>query len=168
MVNHCIENLLQIRNLVERISDEDLQKKTSSLFNSSIGEHVRHIIEFYACLIDGIESGSINYDNRKRQKAIEQNSRLCLEKINEIIDGLNSIPHHKALKVEANFSEIDSGTNIVMDSSLQRELGYCLEHSVHHQALIKTALKEHGCLGLIEENFGIAASTLRNRNLCVQ
>ena len=81
---------------------------------------------------------------------------------------LNTIPHQKPLKVEANYSKNKSGINFVIDTSLYRELGYCLEHSVHHQALIKTALKEHECLGLIDQNFGIASSTIRNRNLCVQ
>lgn len=169
MVNHCIEDLKQLKGLVDKITDENFQKKASSLFDSTIGEHVRHSLEFYTCFIEGIEAGLINYDRRKREKHLEVQTEACAAEIDDIINRLNTpMPPQNTLKVEANFSKSDSGTTIALNTSVNRELAYCLEHSVHHQALIKTALKELECLELVDENFGIAASTIRNRNLCVQ
>jgi len=168
MVNYCIADLQQLKAFVEGLSDENFRKKSPSLFNSSIGEHVRHILEFYACLIKGVEVGIINYDKRKRQKTLENQTDLCASQINSIINKLNTIPHDSPLKVEANFSKTNLGINFALESSLQRELGYCLEHSVHHKALIKTALKEYECLELVDDSFGIAASTIRSKNICVQ
>jgi len=168
MVNYCIDNLLEIKILLGRLSEENFKKKSTALFNSTIGEHVRHILEFYGCLIDGVNQGFINYDKRKRRKELEHNTFLCIEKITEIIAKLKTIPPEKALKVQANFDKTDSSINFVLESSLNRELGYCLEHSIHHQALIKSGLKEHKCQNLINKDFGVAASTLRNRNLCAQ
>ncbi len=56
---------------------------------------------------------------------------------------------------------------IITESSYQRELLYNLEHSIHHQALIKVALLEiqHD---LVDENFGVAQSTIEYRKKCVQ
>ena len=167
MIEYCIENLQQIKVLLEGLSDENFQKRTDTLFSSTIGQHIRHILEFYICLLGGTESGIINYDNREREKKLECATSFSIVTISDVISKLKAIPADKPLKVEANFNN-ETGNISVLKSSLNRELAYCLEHSVHHQALIKTALKEHHCLELIDKNFGVAASTIRNRNLCVQ
>ncbi len=48
-----------------------------------------------------------------------------------------------------------------------RELLYNLEHSIHHQALIKVALFNSTHIK-ISESFGVAPSTLEYRKQCVQ
>lgn len=167
MVAFCIENLYQIKRLVSFIADKDYQQQSENLFNSTVGEHVRHILEFYDCLIDGIEDGEVNYDLRQRRKDLETKTALVLTSIEEITAKLNQIAEDKQLVLKVNYSKEPSHTTSIK-TSVYRELSYCLEHSVHHQALIKSALKEHDCLNLIEKEFGIAASTLRNRKACAQ
>ena len=34
--------------------------------DGSIGQHTRHIIEFYECFSEGLDKGLINYDARRR------------------------------------------------------------------------------------------------------
>ena len=43
----------------------------AELSNASIGEHTRHVIELYQCLLAGYEKGEVNYDARKRNKLYE-------------------------------------------------------------------------------------------------
>ena len=50
-----------------------------------------------------------------------------------------------------------------MKSSFERELLYCLDHAIHHQALIKIGLKELHLSHLVSPDFGVAYSTLRYR-----
>ena len=50
-----------------------------------------------------------------------------------------------------------------INSSFERELLYCLDHAIHHQALIKIGLKELDLDHLIAREFGVAYSTLRHR-----
>ena len=45
--------------------------KDSHLNNESIGRHVRHIIDFYLCFINGIGANHMNYDLRDRNPKIE-------------------------------------------------------------------------------------------------
>jgi len=40
---------------------------------------------------------------------------------------------------------------------------YCLDHAIHHQALIKIGLKELQIADLVGDDFGVAYSTLRYR-----
>jgi hypothetical protein len=46
---------------------------------------------------------------------------------------------------------------------LFRELAYDLEHSIHHQAIIKIAMKNLNSEYALNENFGVARSTIRFR-----
>ena len=167
MIEYCVENLQQIKILLQDLTDENFKKRCDTLFSSTVGQHVRHILEFYICLLNGIESGVINYDKRKRQKELETETELSISKISKIITKLENISEDRTLEVKANFGT-SSNQDFTLNSSVYRELGYCLEHSVHHQALIKTALQEHQCLELITKSFGVAASTIRNRNTCAQ
>ncbi len=167
MVAFCIENLNQIKRLVQSLSDRDFQKQSENLFHSTIGEHVRHILEFYSCLINGIEKGEVNYDLRQRQKNLETQTNLVYTTIENIVHKLELITEDKSLVLQANYS-LEARAKVTVTTSVYRELGYCLEHSIHHQALIKSALKEFDFLQLVEYDFGIASSTLRNRKACAQ
>jgi hypothetical protein len=167
MIDHCIENLNQIKRLIASLPEKDFQKQSENLFCSTIGEHVRHILEFYSCLLEGINRGEVNYDTRKRQKELECQPEIAMTKIDDIAFQLKQIPEDKPLVLKANYS-INENVNELISTSVNRELGYCLEHCIHHQALIKSALKEHNCLSLVEKEFGVAASTLRNKKACVQ
>ena len=46
------------------------------LFGASIGQHTRHFVEFYQCLIDQNEKGEINYSKRLRDPQLEEDPRF--------------------------------------------------------------------------------------------
>jgi uncharacterized damage-inducible protein DinB len=64
--------------------------------------------------------------------------------------------------LEADYT-IDGSTTNTVNSSVGRELAYCIEHSIHHQALIKAGLFATGLPDLIDKDFGVAYSTIRYR-----
>jgi len=106
-------------------------------------------------LLYGISQQKINYGNRDRDLEIETNREIAIQKIVEIKKQLNSLNISERLHLE-----IESYT---MDTSIERELLYNLEHSIHHQALIKVGLKEQNIGSLVNETFGVAPSTLKYR-----
>lgn len=167
MIAYCLDNLLQIKTLTTNICNSNYSKPCQQLFNSSVGQHIRHALEFYSCLFNGLEQGIVNYDERQRQYELECNTEIVNELINSIESQLKAINKNMPLEVKANYTE-ESDEDIIMESSLYRELGFCLEHSIHHLALVKTGLKELNCLNLIDKNFGIAPSTLRHQKQCAQ
>ncbi len=168
MKNVAKENLMQLKELLGKITTEHYTETTEILSGSSIGQHIRHIIEFYLLLVSGSFSGVISYDKRQRDRQIEESTEFAVETINRLIKGLDTLDLNQPVKLEGDFTKDGSDDNSVA-SSVGRELAYCIEHSVHHQALIKAGL--HG-LGLSEpdgENFGVACSTIRYRkNQCAQ
>ena len=71
-----------------QISAEHYSLNISSL-NASVSQHIRHILEFYVCLYEGLKTGVVNYDNRKRDLRIE-NDRLFTQKlIRELKEKIN-------------------------------------------------------------------------------
>ncbi len=54
--------LTQLDYFLNHIQPLEYQQKLPLLSESTIGMHVRHIIEFYQCLIKGQLQGQINYD----------------------------------------------------------------------------------------------------------
>lgn len=157
------ENLTQLKELLEQISSSDYNQKPNILFGASIGQHIRHILEFYLLLISGSFEGKISYDKRERKLELETNPAKALELIVKLMNGIDLIYLTETIELEADYSGNGKKGSLIK-TSVGRELAYCIEHSIHHQALIKAGLIALGLNNLISENFGVAYSTIRYRN----
>lgn len=151
-----IEILNQLGSLISRLPKEAYFEPLACLQESSIGKHVRHIVEFFDCLLDGIPDGMVNYDLRKRSLRLETEPMHALERIALI---QREIPEIR----EANFAlQADFGNgNQDFPTSVSRELAFCMDHCVHHLALIRAGMLQHFPSIAVEEDFGVAFSTLR-------
>lgn len=156
----AIGTLAQLADFI-RIADSNHYTESSELLlGSSIGQHVRHILEFYHCLKEGYAFQKVNYDLRKRELSIEQDPSVALVMIKELVQWLQEA-EPVALTLEGSYTPGDEHTFSIA-THLERELVYNIEHSIHHMAIIKIAALN---LYLYElpADFGIAASTLRHR-----
>ena len=154
-------NLDELIGLLQQLSNEEYSDPCVQLSNSSIGEHTRHIIELFQCLENQYESGVINYDQRQRNFLIQTNTDFAIEKIAAIQNNLDK--ENKNILLQ---QKID-GHEIQTESNYYRELLYNFEHCIHHQALIKVAVLMFSTIE-IDDNFGVARSTIEYRNQCVQ
>ena len=157
--------LLEIKKLTILLSDEVYSRPLNILSGSSIGQHMRHIVEFYTCLIAQHEQQVINYDLRTRNQLIEQYSKSCALAIDEILAQLDEFASDfeaKPLRFENCNFDSDMGINQIA-TSFSRELAYCLDHCIHHQYFIKIGLVSLELGHYLHEEFGIAHSTLIHR-----
>ena len=157
-IRHSLDELTDLLN---QLSDKDYSKPCLALSNATIGEHTRHILEMFQCLQNGYDSGIINYDNRERNNRIQTETDFAKQCITEIKAGLQS--ENKIMFLE----QFIDGLTMRIQSNYYRELLYNLEHCVHHQALIKVAVLQFENI-LIDDNFGVARSTIEYRKQCVQ
>jgi hypothetical protein len=156
--------LYQLKELLESLSDEQYCRKVALLSNASIGQHTRHIIEFFQELEKGYTTGFVNYDARKRNYMIETLRNFAISELVDIADVISK--ENRPLKLIANFSS--QGANpYEVPTNYQRELVYNVEHTVHHMALLRIGVNEVTTI-VLPENFGVAISTIKYRNLCVQ
>ncbi|HJH30716.1 MAG TPA: hypothetical protein C5S50_00640 [Methanosarcinaceae archaeon] len=164
MKTYCKQNLKGIKSLIFQLSNKQYTHQAKLLSEATIGQHVRHILEFYQSVFSGLDTKIINYDNRERNLMIGTDKGFAIETIDFICTRLAFDISDELLVLEGNFSD-NEANEIQIKTTLFRELAYCLEHSIHHQALIKVGLIELNKLSLIDDTFGLAPATIRYRNL---
>ncbi|OYU83815.1 MAG: hypothetical protein CFE24_09640 [Flavobacterium sp. BFFFF2] len=155
------ENLNELVLLLDQLDAESYTKPIAILQNASIGGHMRHIIELFDCLLRDYDSGVVSYDNRKRDKLLETDLVAAQAAINQIAAQLKR--PDKALCLVQSWE----GADVIVYSNYKRELLYNLEHSIHHQALIRVALTQLMPVQL-SDSFGVAPSTLAFRASCAR
>lgn len=154
------ELLSQLFAIIDSCKEEDFSNPLPELSGSTFGQHVRHTLEFFICLFDAKNNGSINYDNRKHDQLIETDKKLAQSVIQSIITFLDENTEDFAISFEANYS-LKEGAISTMPSSFHRELAYNIEHAIHHMALLKVAVNQTLHYIQLPENFGVASSTVR-------
>jgi uncharacterized damage-inducible protein DinB len=157
----CANTLSQLADLVNQIEETDFVKPSDALGNSTIGQHLRHTLEFFICFENGFESGVINYDKRAHDKLIESDKFIALSAITRISDFISSLKE-KSLKLEVGY-DLYADDYITIDTTATRELVYNIEHAVHHMAIMKIGIREVARYVTLPSDFGIAASTVRHK-----
>lgn len=161
LISSIKRSLNELIELLNQLSNEEYSQKCQHLSNATIGEHTRHIIEMFQCLENHYESGLVNYDKRERNLKIQTDTDFAIEMIVSIKENL--LKENKKIELQ----QIIDSDEIRIESNYFRELLYNLEHCIHHQALIKVAVLQ--CENVnVNEDFGVARSTIEYRNQCAQ
>lgn len=155
---------IQLSDSLSQLTDAEYSKQSTVLFNATIGQHVRHIIELFQCLENGYEPGIVNYEKRKRDYRIETDRNLAHILLKGIFNAL-SRPNKEILLEADDYS--DTKEPVTIPSNYYREMAYNLEHTIHHMALIRVGINEVSSITLPDE-FGVAYSTLKFRSQCAQ
>jgi hypothetical protein len=162
MILHSVTNTLQeLSKVVQKISAQEFTLSYPALSNATIGEHTRHVLEMFQCLLEQYESGTINYDLRKRDVTLQTQPNVALHVIDFLLKELDK--PNKPLVLQSTLDECI--TNV--STNYHRELMFNLDHCVHHQALIKVAFTLSNTID-IDPDFGVARSTIAYRKQCAQ
>ncbi len=155
--------LLQLKNTIQEIPENIFTLKSKLLSGASIGEHTRHILELYICLINQYEDGIVNYDKRERNIDIQTNVTVASNTTEKILNDIYKSNRKLILQSYHNTEEMF----ITIETNYLRELCYNYEHTIHHMAMIKIAINEL-CDYPLDENFGVAPSTIKYKKECAQ
>jgi hypothetical protein len=161
LIQSIKNNLSENIDLLRQLTNDEFTQQNPELSNATIGEHMRHIIELFGCLLENYDYGLINYDARKRDVLLQTDKNEAITIIEKYLLELDK--PNKPLSLTHNcFSPIE-----LLQTNYFRELIYNLEHSIHHQALIKVVLHSLPHIKT-PSTFGVAPSTLEYRKQCVQ
>jgi uncharacterized damage-inducible protein DinB len=162
---NCIEgNVRVLRQIGEVLSllDAETYARPLELFGgSSIGQHMRHILNFYQSLLSGAGEGIVDYASRERDPRIETDPLFAADLLIAIEASLRQLDETRALRVRADFLPDEGDKRPVVESSVGRELMYAFDHAVHHLAIVKIGLRVAmpGCAIPVE--LGVAPSTIQ-------
>jgi len=161
MNSKVTDNIAALQNgkaLLRNLSDAAYISETPSVFNSTVGSHIRHNLDHYACFLAGLDSGIIDYTARKRNSRVENDREIALAEFSRICRGLEAVTTDKTdlcLLVERDTGPSQTSTSLV------RELEFLLSHTIHHYAIVAIICRLQGIF--VDDDFGIAPSTLHYR-----
>jgi len=160
--NATLETLDQVMEIIDLVSDHYLAESTIS--SSPIGRHVRHITDHLLAFQSGISSGCIDYNLRRRDTAFEYDPAFAKKTLANFTHWLKSAPLDKQTVTVVSEISVSHSESAKLTSTLDRELMFQINHTLHHVAYIRAIAKS---LGLdIPAYLGVApatASYLRER-----
>lgn len=164
LLNAVHNVFVQLSGSLDMLTICEYSRPCHHLHGSSVGQHLRHIIEMFQCLESGYTSGVVNYEKRKRDRLLESDKDLASAMLKEIHAGLAK--PDKALILEGVYQE-DSDELMSFHTNYFREIVYNLEHTIHHMALIRVGIRELKNIEL-PDNFGKASATVKYNQSCAQ
>lgn len=152
-----IEQLQSLSNLLIVLDNNQYTGNSRLLGNASIGGHTRHIIELLKCAADGYYSGNVDYINRTRNLSLESDRIAAMRELENLQSLIIKADRELKLVVET------QAPPAYVKTTYYREIVYNTEHTIHHLALIRVALREMD-LDLVGDDFGVAHSTIKYRH----
>lgn len=152
---------------VLQVIDEQAYTQPLEVFNgATLGQHFRHILDFYRCLHKGISTAqTIDYERRERDVLVEQHPSDAVQAFIEVRDGIERCNTDVQVQVRADFSVRLEDTRPVVQSSVGRELMFAYDHAVHHLAIIKIGLRAAFPHIMVKDHLGVAPSTIKFRSV---
>ena len=158
IVKENLDYLEQAVQLVGKLSDAVFVNNNLPPFNSGVGKHLRHILDFYTAFLSRSQ-GRINYDSRQRDARVETDRSATLAYIQGVCLKLSQVDNLDESVLSYNDEDASMHSEAhYRGSTIGRELQFLASHTVHHYAMIAQLLHSQGVK--IPSTFGVAPSTL--------
>src|SRR6266700_7533174 len=162
-LNSAVNDVLQQGCVfLDRIGDETYARPLEGKPAASLGAHYRHVLDHFLCRAEGIRTGQVNYDRRRRNAQLESSvtcARLITEGLIDELGGLSCeiLQRECAVTYSVGYGETEAEA---VRSNLAREVMFCVGHAIHHYAILRLL-----CAGVgmrLPSEFGVAPSTLEH------
>ncbi len=153
----------QVIELLDQIQNSQYKKPLPLFSGSSLGQHFRHILDFYNCLFQGINNNLIDYALRERKASVESDTEVAKSAIVWIQKQLRFVDTTSEILVVTDFNCNHDCNKVKVKSTIGRELMFAFDHTIHHLAMIKIGLKEYFPDVKYNEELGIAPSTVKHQ-----
>jgi hypothetical protein len=153
----------QISCLLDQLDHESYTLSIPLFHGGTIGQHMRHILEFYICLFEGAHQTKVDYNSRKRNLVLSDQINAAKAVLEYIDTTVKHLYEHQGLQIVNEFSNETDEDRGQYFSSIGRELQYAFDHAVHHLAIIRMGIETALPHIEVDPELGIAPSTLKYR-----
>ncbi len=139
-VNHNLNNAIA---LLKAIDSNTYQDTSVGPYYSSIGSHIRHTLDFFDCIISGLDSNDIDLTARKRDEILSSDKNAAIDHIFELQETLLSyvdVSTDYLIHVTDNMGQ----GKVTVNYTLESILSHANSHAVHHYATIGYILDHLG------------------------
>jgi uncharacterized damage-inducible protein DinB len=159
MIQAIIKNLERGESLLQNISTEQYSDKSVAPYFSSIGAHMRHILDIFDCIFDGLASKEVNLAARKRNELVEIDIQAGLAYFQKVINTLKTLEDVDFNQIVAVKDDLGLG-EITVNYTLSAALIQAHSHAIHHFASLGYLINNLG-IELPDEDFGYNPTTPR-------
>ncbi len=163
MTNAIIKNLERGVTLLNSISDEQYSNTSIAPYYSSIGGHMRHILDVFDCIFEGLNDKKVDLTARKRNELAETKTAVGLAYFNQVIEKLKSLNHTDFNQLVQVSDDLGLGM-VTVNYTLASALIQAHSHAIHHFASIGYIISQLG-IELPDTDFGYNPTTPKNQEL---
>ncbi|MCW5921900.1 MAG: hypothetical protein KIS77_06110 [Saprospiraceae bacterium] len=150
----------QINHVLEQLEPHEYRRQLPEFEGHTLGQHFRHILEFFQCLEKGVSVGMVDYAARERNLLYEDNPGIAAAAFEAFADVLLELDTAKPIGVRAEFGGQERPS---YSSTVGRELMFVYDHAIHHLAIIKIGLLCHLPHVQTARDMGVSPSTIKAR-----
>lgn len=158
------KNLERGITLLSSITDEQYSNTSIAPYYSSIGRHMRHILDVFDCTFSGLENNTVvDLSARNRNESIELKTEEGIKYFQQIISKLNALKSTDFNQLISVSDDLGTGV-IVQEYTLGGLLIQAHSHAIHHFASLGYIICQLG-IEIPDENFGFNPTTPRDQLL---
>jgi len=159
IIQSAIHTLNKSKVLLSSLSDEILSDHSVSPYYSCIGSHIRHILDFYNCVLNGIPGKFIDLTNRERDERMHSDCNFALANIELVIKAIQNLEGINTSQVLKVNDDLGLG-EVEIEYTLGAVLAQANSHAIHHYAIISYIL-DRLSIEIKDETFGYNPTTPR-------
>lgn len=153
--------LHQLSDFIGSLPEGVYERPCPTMMGASIGQHLRHSVDHVRAILDGIETGVIDYDHRERGVRIETDREEAAAVIGSLIERLADVDEDTAgREVVVRVMLSSDGESAELATTVGREFAFAAHHETHHHAMMTVIAQSEGCGA--PRGFGVAPSTLNH------
>ncbi len=145
-----IENLRRAQALLEKLSPAQFTDKQVGPYHSSVGEHLRHILDIFACIFRGMPAGMVDLAARERNELVETVPEKASEYLDTILTSLEGLDSASAGTLVNVTDDLGMGP-VQVPYTLGGAICQAHSHAIHHFA----------CIGYILDRLGVEVPDAR-------
>lgn len=157
MIEVIKDNLQKGVHLLNTITKNQYKDNSVEPYHSSIGGHVRHIMDMFDCIFEGLDTGEIDLTARKRNKDAEEILPIGKQYIIETIEKIDALKQLDLKQLVFVSDDLGNG-KIHAEYTLSAILIQAHSHAIHHYASIGYIIHQLG-IQLPDDNFGFNPTT---------
>ena len=151
----CFKTLQETKSLLLNLTNEEFTNTSVAPYYSSIGSHVRHILDFYDCILKG-QSKEVDLTNRLRDLSVEESCSNALEYLKTLEESLKEIKIDQDRHIVV-IDDLGCGP-IKMNYTFGALMAQANSHTIHHHAIINYILSQLN-ITFSNNRFGFNPST---------
>jgi len=147
--------------LLESIPESAYTDDSVGPFYSSIGGHIRHILDFYTSIFKGLNNYLIDLTDRERNTTIEVDVNFAKMEIKKVLAELKSYLNYDLEEKYELIDDLGLG-KVSIPTNLYAVLVQANSHTIHHYAIVSQLLFAFDIV-IEDKTFGYNPTTSRKK-----